>query len=521
MPKSTTPTTNIQWNAINSAASSPNLVSQLLAGKTTTPLGTSVTKSPNVTAASTSVKSPTAPTTYAPSLYTQVNPAVPYVNPNAGFNNTVNSGSQQQSQPSTAVKSTTTTNPDGSSTATTYHAPQTSTGGPAISNAVNQYQPTNDLYGQITTGLANTAAAGSPSATQYNQQQADAAQGAYTTGSAQAQAAYQQAQEYQKQLTQSNLNEANAIAGINGQPIPLEFQQGQARVLQDQYTQQQAALGSALQGESNLANIGITGQGQGITGLGSAAGAANTQQGQTLSGLGAAGSLAAPQSYGLLNQPYNPVTDTYGGGGTTGALNRATQAGNIQAAQSNAQAVGTAPVNAQLGVYNTQLQNLGQSQVAATQIAAFGNQLLQTMSQPPAQGGLGINPYDSQYANEKINQLQTQFNSPQYATFNTNIAGLQARVSALLQTGEIPTAATAGAQAIVSGNATLASMQATLDQIGKEAGAITGSQAQVASTAYQQAQQAATGASKPIVIPKQGGGNYTFVKNAQGVWVVQ
>ncbi len=43
--------------------------------------------------------------------------------------------------------------------------------------------------------------------------------------------------------------------------------------------------------------------------------------------------MAAPQPYGLTTQPYNPVTDTYGGGGTGGAVNRAVQASNIGSAQ--------------------------------------------------------------------------------------------------------------------------------------------------------------------------------------------
>lgn len=452
------------------------------------------------------------------------------VNPNANFNNNVGSQSGVlQTQPSTPLKSQTVNNVDGSSVVNTYHppaAPETPasapTGGPAVANSVNQYQPTAGLFPQTVTGLANTASTGSPAAQSAIQATQTGAQNALNTGTTQEQQAYQAAQDYQKQLSGLIGQNATENANINNSPQQIDFKQGQEAALQALFTGQENAASQGLASQATLAGIGQTGVGQGITGLGNAAEAANTAQGQAISGLGTAAGLASPQSYGLLNQPYNPITDTYGGGGANGAINRATQAGNIQAAQSNAQAVGTAPVNAQLEVYNQQLQNLGQSQVAASQIAAFGNQLLTTMSQPPSQGGLGINPYDSQFANLKLNQLKTQFNDPQYATFNTNIAGLQARVSSLLQTGEIPTAATQGAQDIVNGSATLASMQATLQQIGAEAGAITGSQAQVASTAYQQAQLAAGGGnSQPIVIPKAGGGNYTFVKNAQGVWVVQ
>lgn len=90
-----------------------------------------------------------------------------------------------------------------------------------------------------------------------------------------------------------------------------------------------------------------------------------------------------------------------------------------------------------------------------------------------------------------VNAVGTQFSSPQYAQLNANVAGLQARVSQLLASGEIPTAATAGAQAIVSGNTTVQGMFATLNQIDKEAKALQINQAEVTSGAYNNLQNAA------------------------------
>lgn len=55
-----TPSTNIQWNAIQNAAGQNSLINQLYAGKPAAPT-TSITSSPNVTAASSAVKSPSAP----------------------------------------------------------------------------------------------------------------------------------------------------------------------------------------------------------------------------------------------------------------------------------------------------------------------------------------------------------------------------------------------------------------------------------------------------------------------------
>lgn len=434
----TVPPNNIQWNAIKTGAGNNSLVSQLYAGKPTgnTPqnfpgLGGAIPKSqtPPVVAASTAVKNNAAP---------PASSTVP-----------VQTSPNPTPQPATSLP---TSNP-----------------------------PT---YSGIVGSLASTAQQGSTPAQTYAAETANAGQ-------------------QNPAIAQNAKNIADKYAGI----IDPALKEAQGQEIGESTTGlfpvgagNAAAIGNAtgayLQGitsqeekELEANNQGLTAANQEASALNSAAGQANTGQSNIQSGLNAAGSLAAPESYGLLNQPYLPLSDTYGGGGATGAIGRATQAGDIQAAQSNAQAVGTAPVNAQLGVYNTQLQNLGESQVASSQIAAFGDQLLNTMSQSPANGGLGINPSSSQAANATINQLKTQFNDPQYATFNTNIAGLQARISNLLQTGEIPTAATAGAQAIVNGNATLPAMQATLNQIQQEAGAITGSQAQVASTAYKQAQQ--------------------------------
>ncbi len=417
-----------------------------------------------------------------------------------------------------------------------------------------QFQPNQGLFGNVASSLANTSAASSPVSSQAQQGLISTAKTDPLTSGA----AYDTYNQAVQNLSTLKQQIAAKYGGTESQPIPLEFQQGQEQVLARQYASQLDAAQQAVTQAQAALGYGIQEQGQQQAGYNQAGGLANAQQGLVQSGLASAGSLTQPS--GNFPFVFNPSTGTFtnaGGGvmtpseiaqaissgkmsptqglqagsylgasaqsqiasamqGVNPNYNWNTGAASAAATAANTQAVGTAPTNAQLGVYQTQLQNLGASQVAASQIAAFGNQLITTMSQSPANGGLGINPSSSQYANEKINQIKTQFNDPQYATFNTNIAGLQARVASLLQTGEIPTAATAGAQDIVNGNATLAAMQATLTQIGQEAGAITGSQAQVASTAYQQAQQSATGTNAPISV-----GQYTFVKNAQGQWVSQ
>lgn len=115
-------------------------------------------------------------------------------------------------------------------------------------------------------------------------------------------AAQDQAQRYNQQLEQSRANEARALGQNASNPIPLEFQQGRAQVLQNQYSQEQAALGAGYQGATNLL------------------GAANTQQGLQQSGLGTAASLTMPQQVPYSNQYLNPLTGQPIGGGGAGQL---------------------------------------------------------------------------------------------------------------------------------------------------------------------------------------------------------
>lgn len=97
-----------------------------------------------------------------------------------------------------------------------------------------------------------------------------------------------EANAYNEALKQSRINEAKGLAANAMHPRSLNIQQGRAGILQSQYAQEQAALGSAFQGASTLQ------------------GAANTQQGLQQSALGAAGQMAAPQMQaGMLT---NPVT---------------------------------------------------------------------------------------------------------------------------------------------------------------------------------------------------------------------
>lgn len=275
-------------------------------------------------------------------------PAIPIMKPNSptglayGGSENVGTGQYTNTTPSVVgnnpgliapknqdVKSHTVTNVDGSTVSQTYH--------PTAQPLVSSTKPANDANGGASSANPNAkmqevsgGTPGTPSPTPnptptpssvpptYAGLVGQVAQGAsqpnkiYTD-------AVTKAEEVNKQLAQSRMNEAQGLADNANNPIPLRFQQGRAQVLQNQYLQQQNALAGEYQGATSLV------------------GSANTQQGLNQSGLISAAGLAAPQGYGLTTQPYNPLTDTFGGGGTGGAIDRATQAGNISTAQSFAQ----------------------------------------------------------------------------------------------------------------------------------------------------------------------------------------
>jgi hypothetical protein len=136
--------------------------------------------------------------------------------------------------------------------------------------------PTNGLYGQIVNNLANVGTDDVTGAT--------------------------------KNISDLQKDYANQAAGLQSEGLDIGYGTGASNILQNNYNTRLSAAELGLQN-------------------------ALTARGQQIGALGNAGSLAAPQPYGLTTQPYNPVTDTYGGGGTGGAINRSIQASNIGSAQ--------------------------------------------------------------------------------------------------------------------------------------------------------------------------------------------
>jgi len=144
------------------------------------------------------------------------------------------------------------------------------TQGTTQNGAYNPYAPSNQMYGQIASGLANIQDPNNP----MNQ-------------------AYNQANE---NLAKLNAEYAQQQANIEGTPGSLAMAGGQEGILQRLFAQKQAAA------QGQLSNA-LTGRAQTIGALGTAAG------------------LAAPQQVGYNVQYTNPLTgQPYGGGQASGSL---------------------------------------------------------------------------------------------------------------------------------------------------------------------------------------------------------
>lgn len=252
--------------------------------------------------------------------------------------------------PSTAPKSVTHNNVDGSSSTVTYHAPtpvDTSSFTPeqkkafdtanSLGSGVQTTQPSQQSSQNYTTpsgAVVNTQGGliSGPSQQPPNKQTSqqplasapvsqpptypgllEALQKLSTEGSP-------QVQEANKNLADFRTKLAGTYAGIENTPIPLEFQQGREQVVGRQAATEEAALQSAV---SNA----LTGQNQQITGLTAAMGG------------------AAPQLAGYNQQAFNPLTGGFSGGGSMNdAITNVTQ--QLQSGQ-----IGFEDAKAQLSGY--------------------------------------------------------------------------------------------------------------------------------------------------------------------------
>lgn len=347
------------------------------------------------------------------------------------------------------VKSHTVTNVDGSTVSQTYHptpqplADQTT---PGLLNPNAKMQEVNGgSPGTPAPQSQNSQSPTYPGLIGQIQQGASQPSQAYTD-------AVNKAQDVNHQLAQSRLNEAQGLANNANNPIPLEFQQGRAQVMQNQYTQQQNALAGEYQGASNLV------------------GAANTQQGLNQSGLLGAAGLAQPQLAGFNQQSFNPLTGQFGSGGQSGSLPlEAQNAVNTYAQQVKSGQMTRADAESRLSAYgvagtNALTQALGQDFNTNASNASAGTtqqgQQLQTAASA---------------TNQALATLQTLYNGLP-STSSTSIPGINGvsnSINSLL-----------GSSALTTYKQTLADARAQLQGVLTASGAATPTGAESAALTY-------------------------------------
>lgn len=185
-------------------------------------------------------------------------------------------------------------------------------------------------------------------------------------------AALEKANAYNDALLKSRTNQAKGLAENAMNPIPLQFQQGRAQVLQNQYGQEQAALGAAY-------NAATAQQGL-----------ANTQQGLQQGALTSAINATQPQmQFGMLT---NPQTGEIIGG----------QGSNAQ------QLMSSSLQKAQQMFANGATFEDAIAQSGLAQFGNLGNSLLSSAIM--SGGGAGYNPtaYNTQVGTNQQNLSQTQ-----------------------------------------------------------------------------------------------------------------
>lgn len=174
----------------------------------------------------------------------------------------------------------------------------------------------------------------------------------------------------------------------------------------------------------------------------------------------------------------------------TAAGTAAVAAAGGQAAAKNISTAITTPTGSYSDIFGTANQNMANFAGAQSNINNLGNSIMSFMSSDP-----NINSLGARALNMKLNQVSTQFNSPQYANFNSQIAGLQRAISNYLQQGEIPSASTANAQSIVDGSISLGALAGALQGINSDLTAAYSAQKTVRDNAQSNMQSGASSSS--------------------------
>ncbi len=180
-----------------------------------------------------------------------------------------------------------------------------------------------------------------------------------------------------------------------------------------------------------------------------------------------------------------------------------TAAGIGAANQSNATTGGTVAVNAAASAYPQYYKDYTDTKATVDNIDQFGDLLFQNAG--------GLNPFVLKYGNATLSDIRNQLSSQQQAQFDSTFAALKSKISGLLAVGgsQTPTELTNDARSILDGNASISSLQATLNRIKQEGQIILNLAATKGNTALQQAQGGSNTSS--ITMPTQSStGNWNW-----------
>lgn len=392
-------------------------------------------------------------------------------------------GPLAQSNPSTALKSTTQNNVDGSSTTNTYHAPDTGLiNGTSQTNSASTSNPNANYNAGI---LPPTASQGTPVTGSSNSATYPGLISSLSSfnpfANKNVSDPYNNAQELNTELQQSRTNEANSVAQNRLNPIPIGDQTGREAVIKNQYLDQQTALAQELAGESNLYNSGLTGTNQTLTGLTTAASGAapiqasysnqvlNPQTGESVGGTSGALSTAVSNAINQIKagggyQNAAATLSSFGPAGTNALLSALGPSFNINA--SNAEAAAQASnINTQ-GTLNTTIGAQGAQQATQNYVAAqtaykTASSQATNLQNTLASTGINNNP---QFINQKINALQNQLGSANYASFITALNETKQAYTSLLSSvgAATPTVNSQAATDIFNENSTPAQINAAI-----------------------------------------------------------
>lgn len=327
-------------------------------------------------------------------------------------------------------------------------------------------------------------------------------------------------------LTAFRQGTSQKIADIKSDPIPLEFQQGRAQVVQQASAEKEAAMSQGIQ---NL----IQARGQDLTALQQAAALAapiqvapGTTAYSPVTGDSVAGGLggytdyqAAQNFFGLQSQypdakiQYNPaLTPQQNLQNAQQVLSSSpTYQKSTYGVPGQQSIAGATSVNANVAGYTDAYQNYQNLTSQLSYAEGNADNLLNIMQTA------GINPQDARFVSKPINDIKRQLSSPQQQAFDVALKETQGAFASILFQGggTVPTETTNAYNILLNPNASLGAVNAAIEQL-KRAGQLrlqsVGSQ--VNTYASNLPGNGSSGGSGTI----QAGG-YTFVKDASGNWV--